>query len=113
MAEKTEEIIFRVQGSAPEPYVVVFKKAGNSLMASCTCAAGEMGQICKHRIGILEGSAEGIVSANQAAVKRIGELLGGTSLEAALSEVRKAEDHLQTAKKELTIAKKKLSQSLL
>ena len=108
-----EEITFLVQGSAPEPYVVRFKKDGGNLTAHCTCPAGAVGQYCKHRFRILDGCAEGIVSDNAAAVSTVVAWLAGSDLEAALRAVRAAEDRLETAKNELSACKKKLARALV
>jgi len=107
-----EEIIFKIQGSAPETYVTTFKKDGANFTATCTCPAGEVGQYCKHRIRIIEGSVEGIVSRNEEEVKRVVSWLPGTDVEKALSEVRAAEGRLEAAKKELSALKKKLARVL-
>ena len=108
-----EEITFLVQGSAPEPYVVRFKKDGGNLTAHCTCPAGVVGQYCKHRFRILDGCAEGIVSDNAVAVSTVAAWLPGSDVEAALREVRAAEDRLETAKSDLSACKKRLARSLM
>jgi uncharacterized Zn finger protein len=47
---------FLVQGSAAEPYKVIFKlRDDKNLSAYCTCQAGQKGTHCKHRINILRG----------------------------------------------------------
>jgi hypothetical protein len=46
-------IIFKIQGSSPEPYVVEITP--DPLTLSCTCQAGIMGIPCKHRIHITRG----------------------------------------------------------
>jgi len=53
-----DSVSFSVQGSAPEPYHVLFRRNGANLSAYCTCPAGENGMYCKHRIRILQGLAE-------------------------------------------------------
>jgi hypothetical protein len=60
---------FLVQGSAAEPYVISFRRRdAKNISAYCTCPAGESGMSCKHRIRILRGLIEGIVSSNSADV---------------------------------------------
>ena len=82
---------FKVRGSAPEPYELTFIKDGNSLTALCTCPAGEFGNICKHRINILDGKTESIASGNEDEVARIRSWLAGSDVESALGELRAAE----------------------
>ena len=96
---------FLVQGSADDPYEVTFTKEGNNLNAYCTCPAGENGQYCKHRFGILDGSTKGIVSGNESQVPKVVGWLVGTDVEAAIREMRKAEKEYEAAKKNLSAVK--------
>ena len=62
-----DSIVFLVQGSAPEPYHVLFRRRDRTnLSAYCTRPAGENGMYCNHRIHILQGLVDGIVSDNTA-----------------------------------------------
>ncbi|MDO6564658.1 SWIM zinc finger family protein [Amphritea sp. 1_MG-2023] len=93
-------IKFLVEGSSPEPYLVTFTKDGDSLNAFCTCPAGENGQYCKHRLGILSGSKQFLVCENKEQVSTIQLWLLGSDLEAALRELAEAEhehDHAKNA----------------
>lgn len=108
-----EEITFQVQGSAAEPYAVRFSRKGNNIRAHCTCPAGAVGQYCKHRTRIIEGSDEGIVSGNEKDVASVVAWLPGSDVKAALNDVRNAEDRLEAAKRELAAFKKKLARSLM
>lgn len=105
---------FLVQGSSPEPYRVSFRRReGGNLSAYCTCAAGESGMYCKHRVRILHGLVEGIVSDNHADVRIVAEWLAGTNIETALQAITELEKEGERIKKALSAAKKALSRSLL
>jgi hypothetical protein len=108
-----DEITFLVQGSASEPYTVQFKKSGNNLSAYCTCPAGAVGQICKHRMRILDGDTEGIVSGNETEVAKAASWLAGSNVEAAMLELRASETRLEAAQKEVSALKKKLARALV
>jgi hypothetical protein len=107
-----ESFDFLVQGSAPEPYVVIFQKEHNKIIAHCTCPAGEMGQYCKHRFAILNGFSEGIISSNAADVKIISTWLPGSNIERALNELEKAEEEVAKAKKKVSAAKKMIAREM-
>lgn len=107
-----EEIVFRVQGSAAEPYVVQFKKDGSNLIAKCDCPAGVIGQSCKHRLRILDGSNEGIISGNADEIERIVAWLKGSDVETTIRQLRDAEERQEVAKKEVAMLKKKLGKVL-
>jgi hypothetical protein len=106
------EMEFLVQGSSPEPYTVIFQRAGTNLTATCTCPAGVVGQYCKHRIRIMAGDATGIVSPNIAAVPEITKWVKGTDVERALKELHIAEQQLEAAQKHVSNCKKRLARSL-
>ena len=106
-------LIFKVQGSAPEPYTTLFKRSGTKLTATCSCPAGEVGQYCKHRLNILNGIIDGIVSGNESEVQTVMLWLKGTDVEKALKQVREAEEKLEETKKQLNAFKKILARSLL
>lgn len=107
-----KQVEFLVLGSAAEPYRVTFMLDGNNLSAFCTCPAGENGQYCKHRFGILRGEEKGIVSNNVAKVKEVAAWLPGSDVEAAMMEVAEAEHEHELAKKKLTAAKKKVAKAM-
>jgi uncharacterized Zn finger protein len=107
-----DTIEFLVQGSAPEPYIVVFKKQANNLSATCTCPAGKIGQHCKHRIRILMGETTGITSKNSEAVQEVQNWLHGTNLQTALDEYIQAERQMEQAKIRLSASKKTLARLL-
>ncbi len=108
-----ETIIFKVQGSASEPYTVLFKRSGTNFTAHCSCPAGKVGQYCKHRINILDGKSTGIVSGNESDIQTIMLWLKGTDVELALNQVREMEEKLESMKKQLDGFKKKLARALL
>jgi uncharacterized Zn finger protein len=100
---------FLVQGSADAPYEVTFVKNDHNLSAHCTCPAGKNGLFCKHRMNIMHGVADGVVSPNKNDVVLIKTWLSGTDVEAALKEVMDKEELLDKAKQALSFAKKRLT----
>lgn len=108
-----ETLEFLVQGSAVEPYRVSFRRDGVNLSGYCTCPAGENGMFCKHRIRILHGLVEAIVSDNSAEVSTVASWLAGTDVETALNAVTRLEKEAERIKSELSAAKKALARCLL
>lgn len=108
-----QEIRFEVQGSAPDPYGVVFvKRSDKNLSAYCSCPAGENGQYCKHRFNILAGVTKGIVSGNETDVKVIQSWLLGTDLELAINKMRDLEKEAEKIKQALSSAKKDVAKAM-
>ena len=103
-----EQTTIKVAGSATEPYELTFIKDGDSLTALCTCPAGEFGNICKHRINVLDGKTAAISGDYEDEVSKIREWLTGTDVESALLELRAAEQ----AGGDLVAAKRKLARAM-
>lgn len=103
-----EKLEFLVQGSSPEPYHVQFVRSNGQLHASCTCKAGAVGQVCKHRLQILAGLNPGVLG-DASALPLVIEWLQGTDLQEALLELEMAEVALAEAKRGVASQKKKLS----
>jgi predicted DNA-binding protein YlxM (UPF0122 family) len=79
MAKKDDiKLVYLVQGSSPEPYMVVFKPDPFSI--SCTCTAGVNGIPCKHRLTILAGADPGIIEGDKSFLPRIAEMVRHTNL---------------------------------
>lgn len=108
-----ETIKFKVQGSATEPYVTTFSRAGVKLAAHCSCPAGKVGQLCKHRLNILQGNSIGIVSGNACDVQTVLFWIKGTDVEDALRQLQHAENEFNEAKKQFDAAKKRLANALV
>jgi hypothetical protein len=106
------EIVVLVQGSAPEPYEVVFRKDGDRITASCTCPAGAFSRLCKHRLRIMSGDHSGIISENLPAVLDVQTWVSGTNIGKALLELHDAERQLEQAKKRIGSSKKRLADFL-
>ena len=107
-----KEIQFLVQGSAPQPYTVRFVKEEDRLSAYCTCPAGENGQCCKHRLSLLAGDGEAVVSENSYQLEVVTSWLRGTDLEKLLVELTEAEKSYDTAKQRLARAKQHVTQAM-
>jgi hypothetical protein len=113
MKNNMQQISFEVQGSAAEPYGVLFvKRSDNNLSAYCSCPAGENGQYCKHRFNIFDGLTTGIVSNNLDDVKIVQSWLPGTDVERSLIKMRKLEVEADSIKKKLTDAKKEVAKAM-
>jgi len=107
------EIVFLIQGSAENPYETIFEKSGAKFTAHCTCPAGENGQYCKHRFGILEGNSKGIVSNNKEKVNDVVGWLKGTPLETAIADLRNKESQFEKMKSEVKSIKKKVARIMV
>ena len=105
-------ITFDVQGSAAEPYQTTFFKDGDKISATCTCPAGQFGNLCKHRTGLLAGDSSAVVSDNSDQVSTVTTWIVGTETEANIAKLREAEKIAAKAKRDVTKAKKALTESL-
>jgi uncharacterized Zn finger protein len=107
-----EELVFQVKGSSSDAYEITFIKDGASLTALCTCPAGTFGNLCKHRVAILDGNMEAISSDNASKAPQVIEWLAGTDVEAALGKLRAAEKSTDHTKVEIMALKKNLAKTM-
>lgn len=102
---------FIVKGENGE-YEITFLQQGSYISAKCTCAAGENGLHCKHRIQIMKGNTSNILNGNENQVDEIKRLIRGTDLEKALMEFEEADVSYAAAQKRLARAKKSLAKAM-
>jgi uncharacterized Zn finger protein len=108
-----EKISFLVQGSCAEPYKVIFYKGSDkNLYSTCTCDAGKNGQHCKHRISLILGDTENVVSNNISDIDIIASWLSESNIEDAMKRLNAAEEDLEKAKKKVSEAKKNLAHEM-
>jgi len=107
-----DRLLFLVQGSASDPYEVEFNRENGTVSVSCTCAAGENGQACKHRLNVIAGSITDMLEPNLADLEKACDWLAGGPIEAALANLHAAEMASETAKKQLARARKALALAL-
>ncbi|MGQ0564532.1 MAG: hypothetical protein ACT4OK_05610 [Gemmobacter sp.] len=103
------KLVFHIQGSAPEPYTVVIEKVGDRLTALCDCQAGAMGQACKHRFSLFEGSSKNVIGGDISKVSEVPAMVAGTEVSEAIALLRFAEKEEEAAKKRVQAAKKAIS----
>ena len=107
-----QTLIFKVQGSAAEPYRVTIDLDGDNLTAHCTCPAGAVGQYCKHRFGILAGKTDNVVSANTADVATAASWLPGTDVQAAMDALEDADAQKTYWTKQVSARKKAVARAM-
>jgi len=105
-------IKFEIISSSNNCYEVTFSSASEKFTSSCTCAAAEHGQLCKHRLELLHGDISSITSGNEYETTTVFSWLEGTAVAEALKQVSEAEKNYESAKKNLSTAKKHLSRLL-
>lgn len=105
-------IEFEVEGSTGKIYRVKFEKAENTVHAFCDCDAGLKGSYCKHRLEIMDGQYNKIISENLSDLKILKEILSDSELERAYQNLMFAEKrHLET-KKDVEKMRKLLSRAM-
>lgn len=104
---------FLVQGSEPSPYKVVFKRNGTNLKATCSCRAGVIGIVCKHRLAILDDNSGDVVSENIDQVAEVAAWAVGSSVGEAISELASLEADKKSIENKIRRAKKLVAKALI
>ncbi len=107
-----EQFTIQVKGSSSDPYEVTFIKDSDNLTALCTCPAGSFGNLCKHRVAILDGKTASVIDEDKTKVPRAVEWLAGSDVERALLALRKLEAMPDATKDAIAAAKRKLARAM-
>ena len=96
-------------------YAVSVERQGDKVLASCTCKAGEFGQLCKHQIGILSGQNDLLASTDEDVRMKLSELvsqIADTECASHVAEYLSAVAGLDEQKKRRDRAKRNLEKIL-
>lgn len=89
-------------------YTVTIEGQPGSVKMFCTCAAGEKGTSCKHRVNLLDGDYSAIQSNNADELKVLSSWMAGSNLDRSLTVLESAEKELEKAKRQVSAAKKQV-----
>jgi hypothetical protein len=103
MDHQSERIEFLVQGSSAEPYRVSFWRVGDKVKSSCTCQAGKNGLACKHRLSLLDGDVNNLVSSSPDGFQELQRILEGSDVGDALRELDNVTPQFHTLEKLLPL----------
>ena len=93
---KRKTLSFQVQGSAQEPYSIVFKRIGHIVLMTCTCPTGEKQEQCKHRVNLALGDATNLV-VGEPDLDKLPALLKGSDIDLLISEFTEGGEKLPEA----------------
>jgi uncharacterized Zn finger protein len=96
-------------------YVVSVERQGDKVLASCTCKAGDFGQLCKHQIGMLSGQDDLLASSDEKVRMRLREVvsqIADTECASYVTEYLSAVAGLDEQKKRRDRAKRNLEKTL-
>ena len=98
--------------SSDVTYLVSVRQDDDGVLISCTCPAGLFGKLCKHKLEVLNSSISATESDPDETRYAVHRLIGSTDILLFLTEMNRADQALQTAKRVLDAAKKNLEKSL-
>ena len=112
MVSQVTALLFRVQGSEPEPYSVEITVNGAALVVRCSCVAGQLRKWCKHKMSLVTGDTRSLVSGNPEDVAVLLRLIPQTSAAALIKEVIEAEQQAEDAKQRIKLGKAALAKAV-
>jgi hypothetical protein len=111
------EACFEVKSdSSEEVYNVVFGFKDDIITINCDCQAGQMKNLCKHRLRLLDGDVSGLI--NQDQVKALAPVLDRidknkiSDLYKDLNEVEKELSGIEKELRRIKAVRKKLRQEI-
>ncbi len=104
---------FMVKGSGENIYEVLFERIGDSLSVRCTCRAGSLNQMCKHKLQLLSGEYGGLIGDEHEFIEEgLSEIIRGTDVELEFRSYSKLSVAIANLENDFKKAKKKLSRLL-
>lgn len=92
--------------SSDQIYTVTLKKFNDKLSLNCNCTAGEMKNLCKHRLNLISGDISSVVD-SQKHIDKIHNFLTEDNINKINNELSKV-DQIENDIKELKKVKKQL-----
>ncbi|MDD5451759.1 MAG: SWIM zinc finger domain-containing protein [Desulfovibrionales bacterium] len=103
-------VTLTAKSSSGGTYQVTFAMEGERFSARCTCKAGIMGNLCKHRIALLAGDAKMLANPEQVTdMQRVAEWAKQAGIHQACKEIAEAQSEVARAQEKV----KKLKRVLL
>lgn len=104
---------FEILGDLGTKHKVVAKRTGDNLTIICDCENGKRGDLCRHRMALLHGDANGLASDNLADVLSLGDFIIGTDVEGLMIQFARTEALLETVKHDLDKLRVKLAEAMM
>ena len=101
-----------IQGSQAEPYEVSFKRVPNGAIVKCTCQAGKLVALCKHKVALLQGDMTDVIDGGDA-LSTVLAWVVQSPIVAAMAEYTDSERTLDAAKVRNATAKKALAKAMI
>jgi hypothetical protein len=109
-----EEITFEVRSSSGQGnYRLRAYRTGHGTRFSCECAAGENGQICKHRLGLLTGDFRMLERGRTQDIEVVRTWFFGSGLQETIAEISRLEHEMQKMKGHIAEAKKQIARIMM
>lgn len=106
-------ITIKAKSSSGEPYDVAISLEHGHVSAECTCKAGIMHTLCKHRIALLEGDASMLFDPAQAKdLEDVRWWVMQTDLPGLLAELKEADSAVLQAQARVKRLRKAIEKSI-
>jgi hypothetical protein len=107
-----QSLSFNIQGSAPEPYEVIFYHVDGQLSGSCTCGAGRQSKYCKHRLDFLQGNINNIIEPNYKDVEMVFGWYSNSDIKSKIEEIDNFKSEIDALKAKQKESENELSKLL-
>ena len=106
-------MILTAKSSSGGTYQVTFALEGQKLSAHCTCKAGIMGALCKHRIALLAGDATMLANKDQVAdMQKVAEWAKQAGIPEACKNIVEADREVSRAQEKVKRLKRVLLEQI-
>jgi uncharacterized Zn finger protein len=107
------ERVLKAKSSSGQPYDVTIEFVGGALAAQCTCKAGVMRRLCKHRIALLQGDASMLYDSTQGGdLNEVMSWVQATAIPPLLARLSDVEKEIERAEKQAKELRKTILEAL-
>lgn len=106
-----EKTLLALSSDGVTSYRVVFHLENGKLLIDCSCPAGEMGKLCRHKLGLLAGDSKMLSSPKQQSeLEEVQLWIRETRFPKLASQLKETEKELARIKKKLSQLKREIEE---
>jgi hypothetical protein len=110
---ESERVILALSSDGVSTYEVHFTLRNHKVIVDCSCPAGELGKLCRHKIALLNGDTNILFDPSEEdALKAVQLWIQRTGYPKLLKEIEEAEKAVKTSQKRLIELKSNLEKAM-
>ena len=108
-----EKTLLALSSDGVTSYKVVFRRETSKLIVVCSCPAGEMGRLCRHKLGLLAGDNDMLSSPKHVPdLEEVQSWIKGSRFPTLIVQLKETEIEMARTKKRLSELKREIEEQM-